>query len=98
MMPTLQPPVLRKMTGPGIALVQYEEDSTSIYLIALKLKPDCQGRGIGKQILNDLKRLRKRIRLLPVADDPERQQDLERFYARNGFVQEDYEEYLTWNP
>lgn len=78
-------------TGPMTIGLKYQ-------LVTLKVKDDWQGQGIGSAVVRQLQRRACPIRLVPVAADAERQQDLERFYRRLEFTWDRWRDFLIWEP
>lgn len=58
----------------------YEKNSSYIYISSLEVRKDCQGLGIGTNILNELKKNKKEIYLQSL-------DNARKFYERNKFVE-----------
>lgn len=82
----------------GVDQCVLEEGPDVILLRKLVIAPLLQGQGIGSKVLRELKRKRKTIHLIPYPDDPDRYEELRRFYMRNGFTQAEGSDYMVWNP
>lgn len=83
---------------PGLLKCIVWERPDRLKLVALFVKEDWQGQGVGSAVIRELKRKRKRIALCAVSDD-DRQPDLERFYARHGFKPHKWDaELFIWEP
>lgn len=89
---------IREFDAPGVAqCIVREERGGAFYLVSLKVHHWCQNKGVGAYMLRTLKSHGRRIYLMPVADDPEKQNDVERFYKRHGFHKSG-KDYVEWNP
>lgn len=74
---------------PGVERCVIKDEGEGLLLAKLKVLPLFQGQGIGTRVLHKLKRLGKPIRLYAVPDDPDRWNELVRFYEKNGFHEAD---------
>lgn len=87
-----------QIRAPGVRMCLVWDWGTHLELKRLKVEPEAQGQGIGSAMLRQLQARGKRIVLNPVSDEG-RQQELERFYARAGFVVDFFDsEQLVWEP
>lgn len=69
-----------------------------IKLLKLEINPAYRGKGVGTRVLRELKRLGCTITLVAYPDDPERYDDLMRFYRRNGFEEVEGAGEMVWHP
>lgn len=82
----------------GVDYCAVQELPHCLYLVKLEVAPLFQGQGIGSRVLRELKRRGRPIRLTACPDNPEKWSDLLRFYARNGFYEEEGSNEMVWTP
>lgn len=76
---------VQDLDRPGVTLCRVFEYENRLELRRIVIEPMAQGLGLGSAILRELKERGKRVEVYPLADDPDRQNDLENFYRSAGF-------------
>ena len=87
-----------QFTFAGVEECLVEVRPTLLYLHRLKVSPLFQGQRLGSRALTELKKRGLPIRLIPYPDDPNRGEELKRFYVRNGFRSVTGDDNMQWNP
>ena len=91
-------PISEEITAPGLQKCIVWDYGTHLEIKRLLVMAECQGAGVGTKVLSKLKERGKKIVLFPVSDEG-RQEDLEKFYRRNGFRPDFYDrETFLWEP
>jgi GNAT superfamily N-acetyltransferase len=82
----------------GVERCLVQEFQTHTILRKLEVMPLFRGHGVGSRVLSELKARRKPIHLIPYPDDPNRYDELIRFYQGNGFAWDETQDYMVWSP